>query len=256
MPSLPAGSFQMSPRLYLVGAGVSFPEHLTLETLDILGMCTRICSNLPQPDLDRLPKNLKSKAVSLWPLYQENRERSDNYSDIAQVVMDAAKAKPPVAWLTPGHPLIFDSVSQQLLASARAQKWNIRLMPAVSCIDTILADICYDPANGLIIHEAYAVVMRRIPLETSCAALLLQPSAFGTDLTHYSTAWRADLSPLRDYLLEYFPPAHRCAFVRSASLQLGVSRITWSELGGITDVAVDDVAGATLFVPPVLSEER
>ena len=40
--------------LYVLGAGVSFPEHLTLQTLDVLAACRRICTNLPQSDVDRI----------------------------------------------------------------------------------------------------------------------------------------------------------------------------------------------------------
>lgn len=238
------------PRLYLLGAGVSFPEHLTLQTLDILGTCNRICSNLPQPDLDLLPGNLRAKCRSLWSIYQENRQRTENYDDVSRVVLEAADAEPPVAWLTPGHPLIFDSVSQNLLKAGQARGWNVQVTPAISCVDTILAEVGYDPANGLLIHEAYALVMRRLPLIPSSATLLLQPSAFGSDLTHYQSKWAPDLSPLRDYLLHYFDPAHPCGFVRSHSRQGAPFQICWKALDELTSVSADDIAGSTLFVPP------
>jgi tetrapyrrole methylase family protein/MazG family protein len=241
------------PRLYLLGAGVSFPEHLTLQTLEILGACSQICSNLPQPDLDLLPGNLRIKCRSLWSIYQENRNRTDNYQDVARAVLEAAENEPPVAWLTPGHPLIFDSVSQNLLESAHARGWNVQVMPAISCIDTILAEVGYDPANGLLIYEAYALVMQQRPLIPSFATLLLQPSAFGSDLTHYQSKWSPDLSPLRDYLLQYLNPEHRCGFVRSRSRQGAPFQICWKSLGELASASADDVAGSTLFVPSVAS---
>jgi precorrin-6B methylase 1 len=238
------------PRLYLVGAGVSFPEHLTLQTVEILRSCTRICSNLPEPDLDRLGRDLQSKCQSLWPLYQENRDRADNYRDVAQAVVDAAAAAPPVAWLTPGHPLIFDSVSQTLLAAGPALGWNVQVVPAISCIDTILAEVGYDPANGLLVYEAHALVRQALPLIPTFATLLLQPSAFGSDATHYSTSWSPNLAPLRDHLLRFYQPTYPCAFVRSVSLHGGPGQIYWIELGNMTSAPFDAVAGSTLYVPP------
>ncbi len=241
------------PRLYLLGAGVSFPEHLTLQTLDILAICNRICSNLPQSDLDLLPGDLRANCRSLWPIYQENRNRADNYAEVSLAVLEAAAAEPPVAWLTPGHPLIFDSVSQNLLKSGRDRGWNVQVVAAISCIDTILAELGYDPANGLLIHEAYGLVMRQLPIVPSSATLLLQPSAFGSDLTHYHSKWTPDLSPLRDYLLQYFEPDHACAFVRSHSLQGAPSQICWKQLGALASATSDEVAGSTLFLPPAQS---
>ncbi len=251
MPS--TGRPDQKPRLYLLGAGVSFPEHLTLQTLEILGACNRICSNLPQSDLDLLPGNLRSKCRSLWSIYQENRNRTENYEDVSQAVLRAADTEPPVAWLTPGHPLIFDSVSQNLLKSGRERGWNVQVEPAISCVDTILAEVGYDPANGLLIYEAYSLVMQRLPMIPSSATLLLQPSAFGSDLTHYQSQWAPDLTPLRDYLLHYFNPAHPCAFVRSHSLQGAPPQICWKPLGELASASADDIAGSTLFVPSAQS---
>ncbi|THD63592.1 MAG: hypothetical protein E7813_17735 [Bradyrhizobium sp.] len=251
MPS--TGRPDQKPRLYLLGAGVSFPEHLTLRTLDILAACNRICSNLPQSDLDLLPSNLRSKCRSLWSIYQENRNRTENYMDVSQAVLQAADTEPPVAWLTPGHPLIFDSVSQNLLKSGRARGWNVEVEPAISCVDTILAEVGYDPANGLLIYEAYALVMQRLPIIPSSATLLLQPSAFGSDLTHYQSQWAPDLSPLRDYLLRYFNSAHPCAFVRSHSLRGAAPQICWKPLGELASASAQDTAGSTLFVPSAQS---
>jgi tetrapyrrole methylase family protein/MazG family protein len=244
-----SGRSDQKPRLYLLGAGVSFPEHLTLQSLDILAACNRICSNLPQADLDLLPGNLRGKCHSLWSTYQENRNRTDNYQDVCQAVLKAAESEPPVAWLTPGHPLIFDSVSQGLLKLGRAKGWNVQVIPAISCIDTILAEVGYDPANGLLVYEAQALVMQQLPLVPSSATLLLQPSAFGSDLTHYQSMWRPDLTPLRDYILQYFGPDHRCGFVRSHSRQGAPFQICWKALGELASASADDVAGSTLFVP-------
>jgi len=247
-------SEQTEPRLYLMGAGVSFPEHLTVQSIDILTACRTICSNLPQLDLETFPENLRSKCQSLWPLYQESRGRADNYRDVAQAVVDAAIAAPPVAWMTSGHPVIFDSVSKILLESGRARGWIVQVVPAVSCIDTILAEVEYDPADGLVVYEATGLVMRRLPLVPSFATMLLQPSAFNSDISHYSTEWSPNLAPLRDYLLQFYRPEHKCAFVRSYSVHGGPARITWIELASMASAPFDAVAGSTLFVPSAVSE--
>jgi hypothetical protein len=235
--------------LYILGAGVSFPEHITVQTLRILNLCKRICSNLPQVELDKFPENLRAKCTSLWPLYQEDRTRSDNYNDVAEAVLAATASDRPVAWLTPGHPLIFDSVSQTLLQNGPRRGFRVDVGPAISCIDTIMSQLGYDPANGLLIQDATSVVMRNLPLTPSSALLLFQPSAFGSPLTHYESDWSADLSPLRDYLCRFYPPHHPCAFVRSFSPQGGPAQVNWCAIGEITAAPFEVVAGTTLFVP-------
>jgi hypothetical protein len=235
--------------LYILGAGVAFPEHLTLQTLDVLAACRRICSNLPQAELDRLPEELRRKCTSLWPLYHEHRERSDNYEDVAQAVLDATAREPPVAWLTPGHPLIFDSVSQALLREGQARGLSVQVGAAISCIDTILAQLGYDPADGLLIYDATSLVMRRLPPAPAFAALLFQPSAFGSSVTHYTSRWTPDLSPLRDHLRGFYPAEHPCAFVRSDSPQGGAGQVSWWRLDDIVAAPFEVIAGTTMFMP-------
>lgn len=241
--------------LYLVGAGVSFPDHLTLQTIEILTACKKIYTNLPASDLEALPLNLRTKCLSVWSLYQENRAREENYNDIAQAVLDGAADSRPCAWMTPGHPMIFDSVTQTLLKAGRTLGWTVLVVPGISSLDTILAEVGYDPADGLLVHEATALVFQGLPLLPSFAALLLQPSAFGTSATHYSDEWRADLSPLRDYLLRFYSAEHACAFVRSSSTSGELPAISWQQVGDLTSVPTEALVGSTLFVPRVVDEQ-
>jgi len=227
---------------------VSFPEHLTLQSVEILNLCNRICSNLPESDLDALPQNLRAKSRSFWELYQEGRDRSENYKDVARAVIDVTEEEAPVAWLTPGHPIIFDSVSQTLLEAGQARGWRVCVVPAISCLDTILADIGYDPAGGLIVYEATSLVAGNLPLLPSLATLLLQPSAFGSHVAHYQSQWAPDLVPLRDYLLQFFAPSHPCAFIRCQSQNMN-RNVIWCEIQQINSLSFDAIAGSTLFLP-------
>jgi hypothetical protein len=237
--------------IYLVGAGVAFPEHLTIETIEILTVCERICTNLPEAALDGLPQDLRDKCVSLWPLYQDGRIRTENYRDVFNAIVELAEVKTPIAWLTPGHPVIFDSVSASLLNEGKARGWNLRVIPAVSCIDTLLAELGYDPAHGLLIHEATGLVRRRIPVVPSVAMMLLQPAVFDVDVAIISgDSSGPDLSPLRDYLIEFHSAEHECALIRSSSKAGERDLVTWLKLRDLAAVPYQLVAGATLFVPP------
>jgi uncharacterized protein YabN with tetrapyrrole methylase and pyrophosphatase domain len=245
---------QLLADIYLVGAGIAFPEHLTIETIERLESCARICTNLPEWMLTGLPEDLREKCVSLAALYQDGRLRTENYFDVTKAVIEMAEVKTPVAWLTPGHPIIFDSVSAALLKEGRSRGWNVRVIPAVSAIDTLLAELGYDPAHGLLIHEATALVRRRIPVITSVAMMLLQPAVFDVDLAIIAPGSKGpDLSPLRDYLCEFHKPDHECALVRSSSKAGQHDLVNWYKLADLAQAPYDAVAGSTLFVPPASS---
>jgi uncharacterized protein YabN with tetrapyrrole methylase and pyrophosphatase domain len=238
--------------LYLLGAGVAFPDHLTVQTIDILSACERIWTNLPDARMSTLPVDIREKCTSLWPLYQDGRLRVENYRDVTQAVVRGVESARPVAWLTPGHPMIFDSVSKALLQAARSRKWNLSVVPAISSLDTLLAEVAYDPASGLTIHDATGLVRRKIPLVASNALILLQISVFLSDRAHVTMKQSGpDLGPLRDHLVKYFPATHKCAAVRSASALAEPPRITWTVLNDLPSLPVDVVVGSSLFVPRV-----
>lgn len=235
--------------LYIVGAGIRFPEHLTVQTIEILSGCKRICTNLHASHFTSLPEDIRIKCKSLWPLYQDKRHRSANYRDVAQAVLDAGERESPIAWMTQGHPIIFDSVSQLLLRTGRARGWQVSVLPAISSLDTILAELGYDPANGFFVHEATALVRRHVPLQPAITTLLLQPSLFGSDLAHLTADWRPDLAPLRDYLLQFYAKEQECGFIRSSTKPNDESTICWTKVGDITAVAFEALASSSLLLP-------
>jgi precorrin-6B methylase 1 len=234
----------------VAGAGVSFPEHLSIETIEALGRCAVICTSLPEKHLEGLPGDLREKCRSLWPMFIEGRLRTENYTDVVAEVLRTAETARSLAWLTSGHPLIFDSVSANLVRQARARGWRVSVLPAISSLDTILSEVEYDPAGGLFIHEATALVASRIPIPSNVAVMLLQPSAFNTDVAKLTLDYgMPDLAPFRDYLLKFYDGAHRCAFVCSASRYTGPARLVWTTVGEMTEVPHRGLAGSTLFIP-------
>lgn len=249
--SVPAPGPRPNVDIYLVGAGIAFPEHLTIETIELLGRCARICTNLPDAMVAGLPDDLREKCVGLSSLYQDGRLRTHNYHDVFRAVVEIAEINPPVAWLTPGHPIIFDSVSAALLKESKARGWSIRVVPAISCIDTLLAELGYDPAHGMLIHECTGLVRRRIPFDPSVALMLLQPAVFNVDTAIITPVTQGpDLSPLRDYLCEVHAPDHQCALIRSASQVGQPDLVSWMRLHDLAAASYQIVAGSTLFVPP------
>jgi uncharacterized protein YabN with tetrapyrrole methylase and pyrophosphatase domain len=238
--------------LYIIGAGVAFPHHLTLQAIESLSSSVCICTNIPNEYLDRLPSNIGSKCKSLWPLYRESRIRAENYRDVREAVVREVETNRPTAWLTPGHPLVFDSVSTDLLKIAATRRWNTCVVPGISSIDTLLADIQYDPANGITIHDATSIVYRNVPLATSVPLLLLQIGSFFSEHAHLTLKENVlNLTPLRNYLVQYFPNNHECVIVHSAPNVALLPELTWTTVDRLPSLQAQDYAGANLFIPAI-----
>jgi Tetrapyrrole (Corrin/Porphyrin) Methylases len=236
--------------LYVVGAGVAFPDQLTIETVEILSRCKEIYTNMRDFQLNALPQELRSKCVSIWSLYRDERDRALNYKDVTDAIIDRATLVRPFGWMTPGHPLVFDSVSQALRKIGEERGWRVHVVPGISCLDSIFVDIGFDPADGLLVYEANALVKRNVPLLPDLAALLLQPAAFGTDRAQFSPTWRPDLVPLRDYICQFHASDHECALVSSSPSVGRKYKIWWSRVDELESIPTEALHTSTLFIPP------
>jgi uncharacterized protein YabN with tetrapyrrole methylase and pyrophosphatase domain len=240
----------INPHVYLMGAGIHFPEHLSMQTIEGLEACQTIFTNLQQQEVDNLPASLRSKTSSLWSLYISGRERTLNYADVVDVVIAGAETSGPVGWLTQGHPTIFDSVTSALLKACKQRDWRFAVLPAISSIDTLLADLGFEAAHGICILDATALVVKKIPLNSMISTVLLQPSALLNNTAQLTRETLSiNLTPLAEHVMKFFPPTHKCTFVRSSTKTLPISNIVSCDIGQLDKVDQLDVAGSSLFIP-------
>lgn len=242
--------------IYVLGVGQRFPDHLTLEVVEVLRTCSAVYTLLDASELPGLPGEIAERCVPVGGLYQPGRERDLNYADVFETVLKGAGQGTPVAWLTRGSPRILDSVSQRLVDEGARLGLVVTALPSVSSVDTVLNDVGYDPARGVLIVEGTHAVMHRTPFVPTVATLIFQPSVFGTFRPRFSLDGPGvDLTPLRRHLDRHFPGEHPVAFVTSSSDRRVAARIHWTTVGLIADTPYPYVAGSTVFIPPVSGGE-
>lgn len=240
------------PDIYVVGAGVRVPGHLTLEALDILGRCREIYTILPQPLHKWLPAELVPRLRSLWPLYESGQPRRDIYDREVATVLDAAARERPVAYLALGNPVVFDSVSQGVIKEGTERGLDVCVIPGISSIDTILVDLNYEVAAGLQIFDASSLVGLHIEPRVDAACLLLQLGAFGTDYTTVGYEMQPGaLTPLRDHLLRFYPAEHEVIFVTSAMQWEAKAQVDPLPLRELDRADKLEMRGSSLFIPRV-----
>lgn len=248
--------------IVLIGRGVRDVAHMTLESLEALKKCKRGFVVSPaQEAVDAFREALLQKVkeseslpplVSLSAAYQKDRLRLTNYSDAAQAVLDAAKSDPPVAYLTPGNPVIYDTVTHVILKGARASGLRTKVLPSVSFIDTMLVDLEEEPAPGLQIYEASWVVGAQVRPDTRFACMLVQISLFCTNFPVVDRMPEtAAMRRLRDHLLKFYPSDHVIVIVRSGSGWSGLPTIQPLALGALDNVRGEIQLGASLYIPPL-----
>ena len=236
--------------IVIVGSGIKVPAQLTIEAVAALEHSSEIWTNLPEPEHAELVQHIGRGVNSLWPFFHSDRPRIDNYRDIVAHIISRAACLPSVAYLTQGHPLVLDKVTTELLRHGQQAGIAVSVLPGISSLDTILADVQYEPARGLQIFDATNFVRAGLAVDARAGLLLLQPGVFGIDTPRTtSDAPPPDIGPLRDVLCKIYPPGHPAILVRSATASMKARQFP-TTVGGLTSVPPAMLTWSTLWIPP------
>jgi len=244
----------------LIGMGIQSIDHMTLEAVQVLAECnTGFVVSMEQEGVDAFRNALLVRISnghdipplqSLSDAYQKERIRSENYREAAQKVLDAVSDRQPVAFLTPGHPMVLDSVSQAILDGARKHQYKVKVVNGVSCIDSILASLQAELAPGIQIFEASCAMLLNTSLDPRVACVLLQTSVLGTlfptaDQDQITQAWIR----LRDYLGRFYPLEHTIFAVRTEDAFDQPATIYSCSIASLGESTERMPLGSSLYIP-------
>jgi precorrin-2 methylase len=244
----------------LIGMGVRQVTHMTLEAITVLRRCRRgFVAGPDQEAVNRLreelathlkPGDILPPLVSLSSAYLPDRPRCQNYVEAAGLVLQAAQAERPVAYLTFGNPVTYDTVTQEILASARAGNVPTVVIAGVSSVDTVLSDLGQEAGPGLQVFDVSCFVGAEVKPDTRFACLLMQVGVFGTNYPLTGREPRANaLAPLKDYLLRLYPPGHPAVLVRSSTHPEEPVNILRVTVGSLDQVPASAPQGVSLYLP-------
>ena len=176
---------------------------------------------------------LAPRARSLAGCY----EHSDVYERMTETILEPARRGRRVCAAFYGHPGIFVLPSRQAIERAHAEGIDARMLPGVSALDCLFADLGVDPAaSGFQTYEAGDFARRRPAIERSAALVLWQAGV-------------NDVGAVRELLLEEYPADHELV-VYEASPYPGIAPLADAvALGELGAAALSP--RSTVYVPPV-----
>jgi uncharacterized protein YabN with tetrapyrrole methylase and pyrophosphatase domain len=203
---------------------------------------------------------LESLCPRVTPLYEESYSeegrRVDAYEHAAARVIEAALDHPPVTFAIHGHPLVAAHPPFLVLELAAALDLEAAVLPGISAIDTIFADLRIDPVvHGIQMYEATDLLLRRRPLASDVPAIIWQIGNLETALHTMRVSRPERFSRFIEHLLQYYPPGHPVAAIYCSPhplLRPAIYRFPLEEMG---NYAQQIHAGFSLYVPPVTSRQ-
>lgn len=232
--------------LILVGVGVRFGGHLTAESEAAIRQADRVVYLVTDPATRSWLHELNPHCRSLSTLYDVGKPRQQIYDEmVAEIARDVALGG-RVCFVIYGHPGVLVQASHRLMALARERAMPVTMFPGVSAEACLLADIGYDPGQGLQSFEATEFLLFGRHVDTSIAAVLWQIGIVGVD-THATEPDRDKVQILAARLAEIYGPDHEVLVYEAAFLPGFPAKIIPTRLDSLADRVT---MNATLFIPP------
>jgi len=198
----------------LTGIGIGGFEQVTLETLAAFESA-RIIFHLTSHH-QRLKRYCK-QVVNLEKMYWTGERDTDVYSRLTDLFLDEARNGPGVVAVADGHPMFYDDVAWDVYNRGRKRGLDVRILPAISCLDAMAAHCGLEiNTGGLQIVEANVIVAANQKLNPYMDALVMQIGWFDTALL-YNVAYskKERLDPFIAYLTRFYPETHKVRIMRA-----------------------------------------
>ena len=176
----PAGGDARRGSLTVVGTGIDVASHLTPAARGAIEGADEVLYLLADPVAALRVEALNPRASSLDHFYGPTKPRRETYAEIVDAIVGAVTGGLRMCVVLYGHPGVFALPGHEAIARVRAAGLPARMLPAVSALDCLLADLGIDPATtGLQTYEATYFFVRRPTVDPRATLVLLQVGMLG-----------------------------------------------------------------------------
>ncbi|MDN5343979.1 MAG: tetrapyrrole methylase family protein / MazG family protein [Clostridia bacterium] len=220
-------------KIIIAGLGPGDPGQVPAAVLAALAEVDRIYLRTTQHPAVAALAGRGFKWETFDRFYEEAGDFEELYQRITVTLLQEAREE-VVAYLVPGHPLVAEKSVALLLEAAPAAGLDLRVIPAMSCLDALYTALHLDPTRGITVHDAL-----------DFATPGLDPGR-GLILTQVYNQRVAAATKLN--LMELYPDEHPVTIVRAAGMP-GEERVETVPLYTIDRLPwIDHLT--SLYLPP------
>ena len=187
-------------------------------------------------------------ARSLDSFYEAGKERRQIYAAISDEIVARVRNGAEACAVFYGHPGVFAWAGHDAIRRLQAEGFPARMLPGVSAMDCLVADLGLDPApSGSQSYEATDFLVRQRTIDTGALLILWQIGFIGT--WHYEPVENIRALPLLvERLLQLYPADHEAILYEASPYPVAESIVQRVPVTSLPEAAVSPVA--TLVVPP------
>jgi len=235
--------------LTLVGSGIKFLSHLTIETQAYIKQSDRVLYLVNEPLMKEWIQLNNVNSESLDHIYTKYDLRIDCYNAMKDHILDTLNNDEHICVVLYGHPTVFAYTGLEAIKLAKQKGHKCLVLPAISAEDCLFADLLIDPgSHGCQSYEATDFLLRKRPFSPNSHLILWQIGiigALGHTINHDN---QSGIALLTEHLLKHYPLNHTAVIYEAAQYPSFEPRIEHVELLNLTHVGLTRIS--TLYVPP------
>lgn len=247
----------VSPRhrkgsLVVVGTGIQWAGQTTLASHRAIETADRVLFAVADAGTAGWLRSLRADAVSLR-YGEDGAPRREIYRRMVEDILVELRQGFRVCAVFYGHPGVHCTPGHDVIQRARDEGFNARMLPGVSFLDCLFADLDLDPGReGFATYEAMDFLVRRRPFDIHTPLALSQIALIGTPHVFEPVAAeriQRGLTVLAETLLALYPASHEVIVYHASTHPIEPPRISRYRLGELASAPVNELS--TLYVPPV-----
>lgn len=251
-PRIREGTISARGTLIIVGTGIQLAGQTTLAARRAIEGAERVLFGVVDPWTAQWVRSLNAAAEPL-PYGQGTGARRLVYNEMVERIIAPLREGKRVCAVFYGHPGVFTRASHEALRRAREEGFEAHMLPGVSFLDCLYADLGVDPGReGCHVFEATDFLVRRRRFDVHSPLVLCQVGSIG-HLGFFDAAdtgrIQRGLAVLTEELLRHFPPTHEAVLYEAALLPVEPPRMERIPLQALASARVSDIS--TLYVPPL-----
>ena len=193
--------------------------------------------------------DLNAGAESLSPAAAEPILSARVYEGMAERVFAAVSRGQHVCFVTYGHPGVYQHAAHRSIELVRAAGMTATMLPGISALDCLIADLGIEIGIGCQLLDATSVVVQHKSLDPTSSLVLFQIGIFGNP--YYGASRPVRLQLLGDRLREAWGPDTMATFYEAPMLPAGEPLINMVPLSQLELAPTNE--RTLVYVPPATS---
>jgi len=243
----------MSPSLAIVGSGIQSGRDLTRGARDEIRRADKVLYLVAEPVTAMWLRKLNPSAESLHKFYSIDKPRRDTYAEMVEHILSFLHAGLNVCVVSYGHPGVFADPMHEAMKRARSEKFAAFMLPGISAVDWLYADLGLDPAtSGCQIFDATDFLEQRRKHDTSSALILLQVGIIGVK-TFPRACDAKKFCVLMERLSRDYGAEHEIVIYEASQYSIANAVVQRAALNAPSAFVLS--LASTMYVPPKVSSK-